>query len=85
MLLLGELNYAGPLVAEMTGIPWASYVLAPLSFFSAYDPPVLPMFPNLARAEPALPGMGHAIRTAGAVCQPRIGRNRSLSCGASWG
>jgi UDP:flavonoid glycosyltransferase YjiC (YdhE family) len=33
LLLLGELNYAGPLVAETTGIPWASYVLAPLSFF----------------------------------------------------
>jgi UDP:flavonoid glycosyltransferase YjiC (YdhE family) len=33
LLLLGELNYAGPLVAEVTGIPWASYVLAPLSFF----------------------------------------------------
>ena len=34
LLLLGELNYAGPLVSEVTGIPWASYVLAPLSFFS---------------------------------------------------
>jgi len=42
LLLLGELNYAGPIVAEVTGIPWASYVLAPLSFFSAFDPPVLP-------------------------------------------
>jgi UDP:flavonoid glycosyltransferase YjiC (YdhE family) len=62
LLLLGELNYAGPIVAEITGIPWASYVLAPLSFFSAYDPPVLPMFPNLARAERAVPGMGHAIQ-----------------------
>ena len=49
LLLLGELNYAGPLVAEVTGIPWASYVLAPLSFFSAFDPPVLPMYPRLAR------------------------------------
>jgi rhamnosyltransferase subunit B len=62
LLLLGELNYAGPLVAEVTGIPWASYVLAPLSFFSAYDPPVLPMYPRLARADKAVPGMGHAIR-----------------------
>jgi len=62
LLLLGELNYAGPLVAETTGIPWASYVLAPLSFFSAYDPPVLPMYPRLARADKAVPGMGHAIR-----------------------
>jgi rhamnosyltransferase subunit B len=61
LLLLGELNYAGPLVAEVTGIPWASYVLAPLSFFSAFDPPVLPMYPRLARVDKAIPGMGHAI------------------------
>ena len=61
LLLLGELNYAGPLVAEVTGIPWASYVLAPFSFFSAYDPPVLPPYPRLARADWA-PGMGRAMR-----------------------
>ena len=62
LLLLGELNYAGPLVAEVAGIPWASYVLAPLSFFSAFDPPVLPPYPRLARADKAVPGMGRAIR-----------------------
>jgi rhamnosyltransferase subunit B len=62
LLLLGELNYAGPLVAEITGIPWASYVLAPLSFFSAFDPPVLPMYPRLARADKTVPGMGRAMR-----------------------
>lgn len=62
LMLLGELNYTGPVVAEITGIPWASYVLAPFSFFSAYDPPVLPPYPRLARADHALPGMGHAIR-----------------------
>jgi rhamnosyltransferase subunit B len=61
LLLLGELNYAGPLVAEVTGIPWASYVLAPFSFFSAFDPPVLPPYPRLARADKA-PGMGRAMR-----------------------
>ena len=62
LMLLGELNYAGPIVAEATGIPWASYVLAPLSFFSAFDPPVLPMYPRLARADRAVPGMGRAIK-----------------------
>jgi UDP:flavonoid glycosyltransferase YjiC (YdhE family) len=46
----------------MTGIAWASYVLAPLSFFSAFDPPVLPMYPKLARADRTVPGMGRAIR-----------------------
>jgi rhamnosyltransferase subunit B len=62
LLLMGELNYAGPIVAEVTGIPWASYVLAPLSFFSAFDPPVLPMYPRLAKADRKVPGMGRAIR-----------------------
>ena len=62
LMLLGELNYAGPLVAEVTAIPWASYVLAPLSFFSAFDPPVLPMYPRLARADKTVPGMGRAIK-----------------------
>src|ERR1044071_1485206 len=33
---------AGPLVGRKTGMPWISTVLAPLSFFSAYDPPVPP-------------------------------------------
>ncbi|MGA7858540.1 MAG: glycosyltransferase [Terracidiphilus sp.] len=61
LLLLGELNYAGPLVAEVTGIPWASYVLAPLSFFSAFDPPVLPPFPKLAKAD-KVKGFGRLIK-----------------------
>lgn len=61
LLLLGELNYAGPLVAQVTGIPWASYVLAPLSFFSAFDPPVLPPYPRMARADKVVPGMGKVI------------------------
>ena len=62
LLLLGELNYAGPLVAEKTGIPWASYVLAPLSFFSAFDPPVLPPYPRLAKADKKVPGFGRVIK-----------------------
>ncbi|MFZ0747258.1 MAG: glycosyltransferase [Terracidiphilus sp.] len=62
LLLMGELNYCGPLVAETTGIKWASYVLAPLSFFSAFDPPVLPPYPRLARADKAVPGMGRVIK-----------------------
>jgi rhamnosyltransferase subunit B len=33
---------AGPLVGRKTGMPWISTVLAPLSFISAYDPPVPP-------------------------------------------
>jgi len=62
LLLVGELNYAGPIVAEVTGVPWASYVLAPLSFFSAFDPPVLPPFPKLAKADKGVPGFGRLIK-----------------------
>ncbi len=63
LLLLGELNYAGPIVAEATGIPWASYVLAPFSFFSAYDPPVLPPYPRLAKLDKVIPGMGRGVKS----------------------
>jgi rhamnosyltransferase subunit B len=62
LMLLGELNYAGPIVAEASGIPWASYVLAPLSFFSAFDPPVLPPYPKLAKADKKVPGFGRVIK-----------------------
>jgi UDP:flavonoid glycosyltransferase YjiC (YdhE family) len=61
LLLTGELAYAGPIVAEKTGVPWASYVLAPFSFFSAYDPPVLPPYPTLAKAQIVVPRMGHVV------------------------
>jgi len=37
-------------------------VLAPLSFFSAFDPPVLPPYPRLARADKVVPGFGRVIR-----------------------
>jgi rhamnosyltransferase subunit B len=61
LLVTGELAYAGPIVAEKTGIPWASYVLAPFSFFSGYDPPVLPPYPMLAKLQGAIPPLGHVV------------------------
>ncbi len=61
LMLAGELTYQAPLVAEVTGIRWASYVLAPLSFFSAYDAPVLPPYPRLARLQSAVPATGHVV------------------------
>ena len=45
LLLTHPITLAGPLVAQKTGIPWVSSVLAPVSFFSAYDPPVPPFWP----------------------------------------
>jgi UDP:flavonoid glycosyltransferase YjiC (YdhE family) len=42
LLLSGELVCAAPLLAEKTGVRWAFHALSPISFFSAFDPPLLP-------------------------------------------
>ncbi len=49
LLVSHVLTYAARLAAEKHGIPWASAFLQPLGFFSAYDPPVLPQMPYLAK------------------------------------
>lgn len=45
LLLTHPISFAGPLVAQTTGMPWVSSVLAPASFMSAYDPPMPPFWP----------------------------------------
>lgn len=42
-------TFAVPVLAEAMGRPWASMVLAPMSFFSTYDVPVFPPAPWLRR------------------------------------
>jgi rhamnosyltransferase subunit B len=44
-LISGEVVLAASLVSEKQGLPWASAILAPFSFFSVYDPPPLPFLP----------------------------------------
>ncbi len=51
------LPFVGPIVAQQTGIRWVSSVLAPISFFSAYDAPVPPQYPgihSLLKLSPAI-------------------------------
>lgn len=61
---------AGPIVAEARGIPWVSTALAPLSFFSAHDFPVLPFIP-FAKALERLPGAVRLLkRLAKTMAQP---------------
>lgn len=48
-MIAGEIVYAARLVAEKLGIRWASSALSPFSMFSAYDPPVIALFPWLAK------------------------------------
>jgi rhamnosyltransferase subunit B len=44
-LISGEVVLAASLVAEKQRLPWAGAILAPFSFFSVYDPPVVPLLP----------------------------------------
>jgi rhamnosyltransferase subunit B len=49
LLVSHPLTFAVPVAAEALGIRWASVVLSPIGFFSAFDPPVIPPYPWLAR------------------------------------
>jgi rhamnosyltransferase subunit B len=44
LLISHLLTFATPLVSEIRRIPWVSVVLQPMLFFSASDPPALPLF-----------------------------------------
>ncbi|MDF1502579.1 glycosyltransferase [Roseisolibacter sp. H3M3-2] len=58
-LLVGHpVTVATRVLAERRGLPWASVVLAPTSFFSATDAPVLPPAPWLKDAERWVPAIG---------------------------
>ncbi len=50
LLVSHPICFAAGLVAEATGIPWASTMVTPLGLASAYDPPALPGYAGLSRA-----------------------------------
>jgi len=57
LLVTHVLSLVGPPLVEKTGIKWVSTVLAPISLFSDYDPPVLPQMPwlyDVLKHSPAL-------------------------------
>lgn len=45
LLISHPVTFATPIVAEYRGLPWANVVLAPMSFFSIHDYPVVPPAP----------------------------------------
>lgn len=53
--------FAAPLAAQRLGLPWLSGVLAPTSFFSAYDFPALPNAPWMVGATRLAPWPGRAV------------------------
>ena len=56
LIVAHPVSFAAAMFAEKHGIPWVSTSLAPLSFFSVYDPPVIPTAPELARLRFMGPG-----------------------------
>lgn len=61
VLVNGEIVYAAPPVVDKTGVRWATCITMPMSFFSAYEPPVLGPAPWLARCRPLGPGINRLI------------------------
>lgn len=62
-----EVVFAAPLVAEMLKIDWATGILAPGSFFSAYDPFVLPPYPFVAKLRWLGPKVNRLIRDSAKI------------------
>jgi rhamnosyltransferase subunit B len=58
LLISHPITFAAPVLAHKTGMRWVSSVLAPISFFSAHDFPVLPVAPFLKRLERLGPWVG---------------------------
>lgn len=49
LLVTHPITFAGPLVAQVTGIRWVSSVLSPIIFFSPYDTLIPPHLAGMAR------------------------------------
>lgn len=62
LLISHPITLAAPIVAEERRLPWASCVLAPMSFFSPHDMPVMPAFPAIKRLE-RVPGLARLMVT----------------------
>lgn len=65
LLVTHVLSLAGPPLVEMTGIKWVSSVLAPISMFSNYDPPVFPQMPWLYHILKLHPSVSRAAMRVG--------------------
>lgn len=65
LLLASELIYAAPVVVAKRKLAWATHVLAPLSFFSKYDPPIVPNHPEAAVFYRLGPAVVSAMMRAG--------------------
>jgi rhamnosyltransferase subunit B len=61
LMVVGEIVYPAPLIAEQLGTRWASVILSPLSFVSVYDPSLLVNAPEAYRLRRAGPLVNRAM------------------------
>jgi len=62
LLVSHPVTFAAPVLARTRSLPWVSTVLAPMSFFSVSDPPVLAGAPGLAWLRHLGPIYGRTVR-----------------------
>lgn len=70
LLITHPITFAGPILAQERRIPWASAVLAPMSFFSAHDLPVFPPIPWAKHLERVPGGARFLIGVARSITRP---------------
>jgi UDP:flavonoid glycosyltransferase YjiC (YdhE family) len=64
LLVTHQVPVTGPVVAQLTGVRWASAVLLPMAFLSVHDPatpPQAPALQRLAALHPAVAGALHRL------------------------
>jgi UDP:flavonoid glycosyltransferase YjiC (YdhE family) len=61
LIVTHPITFAAPVVAQVRGLPWVSTVLAPMSFFSAMDVPVLAPAPSLVHLRRLGPWVGRLL------------------------
>src|SRR5215470_11430524 len=86
VMVTHPITFVAPIVAQKRGLRWVSTVLAPMSFFSATDVPVLPPAPSLARLARLGPWYGRAVARFARVStrrwmKPVFGLRRELGLG----
>jgi rhamnosyltransferase subunit B len=64
LLISHPVTFAGPVVAEVRRMPWASMVLSPMLFFSMHDFPVLPPMPGLVKVTEMSPTVARVLGRA---------------------
>ena len=72
LLLTHTLPLVGPIVAQKRRLPWVSSILAPITFFSAYEPPVPPQIPALHHLLKLSPVLGRLFYRAAVLRLEKI-------------